>query len=137
MFVYSNGVLVRRERVQPGAFELQNLVNVPGLQMTEVVVRDVMGNEQRIADPFYYSESLLRPGLAEYSFDAGFERREYGLSSANYGRPGFSAFYRRGLAGSITLGAHAEGLDARGNAGPSASFGVGTLGVLTLDAAAH
>jgi len=136
VFVYSNGVLVRRERVQPGTFELQNLVNVPGLQMTEVVVRDVMGNEQRIADPFYYSESLLRPGLTEYSFDAGFERREYGLSSANYGRPGFTAFYRRGLANGLTLGAHAEGLDARGNAGPSASFGVGTLGVLTLDAAA-
>jgi outer membrane usher protein len=136
VFVYSNGVLVRRERVQPGAFELQNLVNVPGLQMTEVVVRDVMGNEQRITDPFYYSESLLRPGLTEYSFDAGFERREYGLSSANYGRPGFSAFYRRGLASAVTLGAHAEGLDARGNAGPSASLGIGTLGVLTLDAAA-
>lgn len=136
VFVYSNGVLVRRERVQPGAFELQNLVNVPGLQMTEVVVRDVMGNEQRIADPFYYSESLLRPGLTEYSFDAGFERRDYGVSSANYGRPGFTAFYRRGLRNGLTLGGHAEALNGRGNAGPSASFGVGTLGVLTLDAAA-
>jgi outer membrane usher protein FimD/PapC len=136
VFVYSNGVLVRRERVQPGGFELQNLVNVPGLQMTEVVVRDVLGNEQRIADPFYYSESLLRPGLDEYSFDAGFERREYGVSSANYGRPGFTAFYRRGVNRALTLGAHAEGLNGRGNAGPSASFGVGTLGVLTLHAAA-
>ena len=136
VFVYSNGVLVRRERVQPGGFELQNLVNVPGLQMTEVVVRDVLGNEQRIADPFYYSESLLRPGLDEYSFDAGFERRDYGVSSGNYGRPGFTAFYRRGLSSGLTLGGHAEGLNGRGNAGPSASFGIGTLGVLTLHAAA-
>ena len=136
VFVYSNGVLVRRDRVQPGGFELQNLVNVPGLQMTEVVVRDVLGNEQRIADPFYYSESLLRPGLDEYSFDAGFERREYGLSSANYGRPGFTGFYRRGVSSGLTLGVHAEGLDGRGNAGPSASLGIGTLGVLTVHAAA-
>ena len=135
VFVYSNGVLVRRERVQPGGFELQNLVNVPGLQMTEVVVRDVLGNEQRIADPFYYSESLLRPGLDEYSFDLGVERKDYGLRSTEYGKPGFSAFYRRGLNSALTLGAHAEGLAGRGNAGPSASLRAGTLGVVTLHAA--
>ena len=135
VFVYSNGVLVRRERVVPGGFELQNLVNVPGLQMTEVVVRDVLGNEQRISDPFYYSESLLRPGLDEYSFDAGLERRDYGVRSGEYGQPGFSAFYRRGVNGALTLGGHAEGLGGRGNAGPSASLRVGGLGVLSLYAA--
>ena len=132
VFVYSNGVLVRRERVAPGGFELQNLVNVPGLQLTEVVVRDVLGNEQRIADPFYYSESLLRPGLSEYSFDAGLERRQFGIRSADYGKPGYSAFYRRALTSGVTLGGHAEGLDGRANFGPSASLGVGDYGVLNL-----
>ena len=39
VLLYSNGVLVRRERVQPGQFQLQNLVSLPGLQVTEVVVR--------------------------------------------------------------------------------------------------
>lgn len=135
VFVYSNGVLVRRERVTPGGFELQNLVNVPGLQLTEVVVRDVLGNEQRISDPFYYSESLLRPGLSEYSFDAGVERRQFGIRSADYGKPGFSAFYRRGVSSALTLGGHAEGLDGRGNFGPSASLGVGAFGVVNLHAA--
>jgi len=135
VFVYSNGVLVRRERIAPGGFELQNLVNVPGLQMTEVVVRDVLGNEQRIADPFYYSESLLRPGLDEFSFDVGLERRDYGVSSAQYGQPGFTAFYRRGLSSALTLGAHGEGLGGRGNAGPSASLRAGALGVVTLHGA--
>jgi outer membrane usher protein len=130
VFVYSNGVLVRRERVAPGGFELQNLVNVPGLQLTEVVVRDVLGNEQRISDPFYYSESLLRPGLSEYSFDAGVERRQFGIRSADYGKPGFTAFYRRGLTSGVTLGGHAEGLDGRGNFGPGASLGIGDYGVL-------
>lgn len=132
VFVYSNGVLVRRERVTPGGFELQNLVNVPGLQLTEVVVRDVLGNEQRISDPFYYSESLLRPGLSEYSFDAGLERRQFGIRSADYGKPGYSAFYRRGLTSGVTLGGHAEGLDGRGNFGPAASLGVGDYGVVNL-----
>ncbi|HEX6265757.1 MAG TPA: fimbria/pilus outer membrane usher protein [Burkholderiales bacterium] len=132
VFVYSNGVLVRRERIAPGGFELQNLVNAPGLQSTEVVVRDVLGNEQRIVDPFYYSDSLLRPGLDEYSFDAGVERRQFGVRSADYGKPGFAAFYRRGLTPGITLGAHAEALDGRYTVAPTATLGIGTLGVTSL-----
>jgi outer membrane usher protein FimD/PapC len=132
VFVYSNGVLVRRERIGPGGFELQNLVNLPGLQTTEVVVRDVLGNEQRIVDPYYYSESLLRPGLDEYSFDAGFERRNFGVRSNDYGEPGFSAFYRRGLTPWLTAGGHAESLDGRTNLGPSLTFGLGLAGVSTV-----
>ncbi|HEX2197710.1 MAG TPA: fimbria/pilus outer membrane usher protein, partial [Burkholderiales bacterium] len=132
VFVYSNGVLVRRERIAPGGFELQNLVSAPGLQTTEVVVRDVLGNEQRIVDPFYYSDSLLRPGLDEYSFDAGFERRQFGVRSADYGRPGLAAFYRRGLTPGLTLGAHAEALDGRYTIAPTATLGAGTLGITSL-----
>jgi outer membrane usher protein FimD/PapC len=131
VFVYSNGVLVRRERIGPGGFELQNLVNLPGLQTTEVVVRDVLGNESRIVDPFYYSESLLRPGLDEYSVDLGFERRGFGLRSGDYGKLGFASFYRRGLSRTLTLGAHFEALDGRANAGPTATWGMGSWGVLT------
>ena len=132
LFVYSNGVLVRRERIGPGGFELQNLVNAPGLQTTEVVVRDVLGNEQRIVDPFYYSDSLLRPGLDEYSFDAGVERRQFGLRSGDYGKPGMAAFYRRGLTPGITLGGHAEALDGRHTLASTATFGIGFFGVTSL-----
>jgi len=129
-------VLVRRERVAPGSFELQNLVNLPGLQMTEVVVRDVLGNEQRIVDPFYYSESLLRPGLDEYSFDAGFERRQFGVRSDDYGKPAVAGFYRRGITQTLTLGGHGEALDGRYNLGPSATLGLGLLGVTSFSLAA-
>ena len=129
VFVYSNGVLVRRERVAPGGFELQNLVNAPGLHTTEVVVRDVLGNETRIVDPFYFSDSLLRPGVDEYSFDAGFERREFGVRSADYGRPGLAGFYRRGLTSGLTLGGHGEALDGRYTLAGTATFAVGALGV--------
>jgi outer membrane usher protein len=132
IFVYSNGVLVRRERVAPGGFELRNLVNLPGLQVTEVVVRDVLGNEHRIVDPFYFSDALLRPGLDEYSVDAGFERRQFGLRSGDYGKPGAAGFYRRGITPALTLGAHGEALDRRYNLGPQAVFGLGLAGVTSL-----
>src|SRR5690606_29798675 len=131
VFVCADGVLRRRERVAPGGFELQHLVNLPGLHTTEVVVRDVLGNEQRIVDPYYYSESLLRPGIDEYSFDLGFERQQYGLRSDDYGKPAFAAFYRRGLTPGFTLGGHAEALERRYNFGPSATWSLGLLGVAT------
>ena len=130
IFIYSNGALVRRERVLPGAFDLQNLVSVTGLQVTEVVVRDVLGNEQRIVDPFYFSETLLREGLDEYTVDIGAERREFGTRSNNYGSVGFSGLYRRGMSDSLTLGARAESLGGRHNLGPTATLRLGTLGVL-------
>jgi outer membrane usher protein len=136
VFVYANGVLVRRERVAPGGFELTNLVTGPGLQATEVVVRDVLGNEERIVDPFYYSDSLLRPGLDEYSFDAGFERRRFGLASADYGKLGVAGFYRRGVTPRLTLGGHGESLDGRRAAAATAAFGVGIAGVTSLSAGA-
>ncbi len=130
VFLYSNGVLIRRDRVAPGSFQLQNLVNLNGLQVTEVVIRDVLGNEQRITNPFYFSDALLRRGLDEYSFDAGLERRQFGTESNDYGRLGAAAFYRRGLTDSLTLGARGEALGGRVNFGPTANFRLGTLGVV-------
>ncbi len=131
IFIFSNGALVRRERVSPGTFDLQNLVSVTGLQVTEVVVRDVLGNEQRIVDPFYFTDTLLREGLDEYSIDIGAERRDFGTRSNNYGAAGLSTFYRRGISDSLTLGARAEALDGRANLGPTATMRLGTLGVLS------
>lgn len=131
IFIYSNGALVRRERVLPGTFDLQNLVSITGLQVTEVVVRDVLGNEQRIVDPFYFSDTLLREGLDEYSVDLGAERREFGTRSNDYGGVGFSGLYRRGVSDSLTFGARGESLGGRHNFGPIATLRLGTLGVLS------
>ena len=131
VFLYSNGVLIRREAVPPGAFELRNIINTPGLNVTDVVIRDVLGNEQHIVNPYYFTDQLLRPGYAEYSFDAGVERRQFGVRNADYGGPGLSAFYRRGLSDALTLGARGEALGGRYSAGPVATFGAGTLGVVS------
>ncbi len=129
IFLYSNGVLIRRDRVAPGAFQLQNLVNLNGLQVTEVVIRDVLGGEQRIVNPFYFSDALLRRDLDEYSVDIGFERESFSVRSNDYGRAGGAMFYRRGLTDNLTLGARGETIGGRLNLGPAATFRLGSLGV--------
>jgi outer membrane usher protein len=132
LLLYSNGVLVRRERVAPGSFELQNISPTSGMQITELVVRDVLGNEQRIVEPFYFSDALLRQGLDEYGIESGAERREFGTRSNDYGALGSSVFYRRGITRWLTLGARGEALERRRNFGPTATAAAGRLGLFSL-----
>jgi outer membrane usher protein len=134
--LYSNGILVRRQSVSPGAFELQNIINIPGLNVTEVVIRDILGNEQRIANPYYFSDQLLRRDFDEYTFDVGFERRNFGLANADYGSLGAAGFYRRGVTDAITLGARGEALGSRYSVGPVSTLSLGTAGLLSLGASA-
>jgi len=134
--LYSNGILVRRQSVSPGSFELQNIINIPGLNVTEVVIRDILGNEQRIANPYYFSDQLLRRDFDEYTFDVGLERRNFGLANADYGSPGVAGFYRRGVTDGITLGARGEALGPRYTLGPVSTLSLGTAGLLSLGASA-
>lgn len=133
IYLYNNGVLIGRRRVSPGTFELQNLVSLNGLQVTEVVVRDVLGNEQTITNPFYFSQALLREGLDEYSADIGVQRERFGVASNDYGKPGAAGFYRRGVSDALTLGVRGEALDRRYNLGPTASWRMGTWGVASAE----
>ncbi len=133
IYLYNNGVLIGHQRVAPGTFELQNLVSLNGLQVTEVVVRDVLGNEQTITNPFYFSQALLREGLDEYSADIGLQREQFGVRSNDYGRLGGAGFYRRGVSDAITLGVRGEALDHRYNLGPNASWRMGTWGVASAE----
>jgi len=133
IYLYNNGVLVGHQRVAPGTFELQNLVSLNGLQVTEVVVRDVLGNEQTITNPFYFSQALLREGLDEYSADIGLQREQFGVRSNDYGKLGAAGFYRRGVSDALTLGVRGEALDHRYNLGPTASWRMGTWGVASAE----
>jgi outer membrane usher protein len=134
VYLYNNGVLIGRQHVSPGTYELQNLVSLNGLQVTEVVVRDVLGNEQTVTNPFYFTQALLRGGLDEYSADIGLQREQFGVASNDYGRIGAAGFYRRGLSDEITLGVRGEALDHRYNLGPAASWRVGVWGVASAEA---
>ena len=51
-----------------------------------LVVRDILGREQVITQPYYVSPRLLKQGLQDYSYELGFVRRNYGTDSNNYGQ---------------------------------------------------
>ncbi len=134
--VYLDGMLIRKEKLSPGEFDLNNLNYYGGFHLVEVVVKDAYGNEQRIVHPFYFTDSLLKGGIHEYSYNIGFLRHEFGVESNDYGDGAFSAFHRYGVNDSLTLGGRAEATRGVINIGPQASFLLPQAGVVSLSLAA-
>jgi outer membrane usher protein len=131
--VYINGILLRREQLPPGPFELRNLPVVSGGGFTQVVIRDAFGREQAITQPYYFSTGLLAPGLSEYSYNVGFERLQSGRESWDYGALAFLGRHRLGITPNLTAGFRLEGSTERLSGGPSATI---RLPIGTVDLAA-
>ena len=133
--VYINNALVSRQAVKPGPFSITNIPPITGSGNVTLIVRDELGREQVITRPFYASQSLLRPGLDDYSFDLGFLRENYGSESFDYGSAVASATYRRGLSDRVTAEVRGEALGGLANAGMGVSILVGELGILSTSVA--
>ncbi|MGQ0620782.1 MAG: fimbria/pilus outer membrane usher protein [Panacagrimonas sp.] len=106
--LYVNGQLARRETVDAGPFVLSDVPVQSGQNQATVVVRDLLGREQILSQPFYAVASLLRPGLSDTRIDAGWLRRAYALQSFDYGSAFVSGGLRRGFSEGLTAEARGE-----------------------------
>jgi outer membrane usher protein len=120
--LYVGGVLISRQRVAPGPFELQNFHYNAGRRDVRVVVRDIFGRETSLDYPFYFSTEGLAAGLHDYSYQAGWLREGFGTPDDHYGPAAFSAFHRYGFDDHWTAGLRAEAMAARANAGPDVFY---------------
>ena len=132
--VFVNSVKMVSQDVAPGPYSITNIPVVSGNGTAHVVVSDATGRQTETALPFFASPALLAPGLSDFSLDAGFARRFYGILSNDYdGRPLASAIGRYGLTDWLTLEGHGEGGAGLINAGAGALTQVGAWG--TIEAA--
>jgi outer membrane usher protein len=134
--IFVNNQLVSSNQTPAGPFVIDRLPAVSGTGDVSVVIRDALGREQVVTQSFYSSNSLLAPGLTQYSFNLGQIRKDYAAASDHYGDTLGAASYRRGITDTLTLEGHAEYLvhDAHA-AGLDAAVGIGKLGVLNLTTA--
>lgn len=132
---YVNDALRLRREVPSGPFTIQDLPVVTGAGEIRMVVRDLLGREQVVSQPFYASSGILAKGLRDYSYELGFERRNYGVSSNDYGKPMAVATERRGLTDHLTGEVHAELLAGQQTLGLGGDLLLGNFGVLSLSAA--
>ncbi len=128
--LYLNGIKTQTVALTPGTFEVKDLA-ASGANTLEVVIKDAFGREQRLQYPFYSSDLLLKRGLHEYSYNAGFLRRNLGVESDDYGEFAFSAFHRYGATDKATVALRTEGRHGLYDVGPELIF-IPWLGVMTL-----
>ena len=132
--VYVNGLLVRREPLPPGPFEVANLPVTNGLSGVQYVVHDAFGRTQEYSTRAYSSPIVLAKGLSDFSYSVGVRRDDFGVSSFSYGRPALLAQHRLGLTDNVTAGYRLEADPRLVSLGPSLSLAL-PVGQLDLAAA--
>lgn len=133
--VFVNNALVQRNTVPPGPFSVQNIPVVTGSGEVRVVVRDLLGREQVITQPFYSSATLLKAGLSDYSYEVGEIRNNFGVESNDYGPAAGSATYRRGLSDYLTGEIRGEASRDLAAVGASGALRLANFGVVSLTGA--
>lgn len=129
--VYVNNALVQRNQVPPGPFSIQNIPVVTGTGEVQVVVRDLLGRQQVITQPFYSSATLLRGGLSDWSYEAGAIRDNYAIASNDYGDGMAAGTYRRGITDYFTGELRGETSRDIHTLGASSAVRLGNFGIVS------
>jgi outer membrane usher protein len=104
-----------------------------GAGTQRVVVRDSSGRESTTNQAFYASAEMLRPGLFDFSAEAGYRRISYGAESSDYDNdPVASGTLRYGFSRHLTLEAHGEAGGDTLNGGLGLATPIGTIGIASL-----
>jgi outer membrane usher protein len=135
--VFIDNVRRYSTEVPAGAFEILDIPAYSRNGVARIVLRDAQGRETVAERPLHASPDVLRPGLTDFSLEAGFPRRNQGSRSFDYHPgPAASASLRRGLSERLTVEAHGETMRGLINAGAGAVVNAGRLGTLSAAAAA-
>ena len=106
--LYVNDVLRQVSQVPAGPFAIDNTNILTGSGEARMVVRDILGREVVITQPFFTSVQLLSKGLTDWGAEIGTLRRDLGTASGRYGPPLSSGTWRYGVNDKLTVEARAE-----------------------------
>lgn len=106
--VFVNNVRAYHGDMPAGPFSLNTLPVITGQGEMQLVVRDVLGREQVIMQPYYASRELLKAGLHSFSYELGLQRHNLGKASNDYGGMYLSGTHRYGFTPNFTGEIHTE-----------------------------
>lgn len=136
--LYVNNALVEKQPVNPGPFNITNVPVINGYGTVNVVTTDLFGRQQVISLPYYASNELLKPGLQDFSYEAGYLRNDFGVVSNSYQRFAAVGTDAIGITNDFTGQWHAELLRTQQTAGVGADYVLSDWGVInTAIAGSH
>lgn len=103
-----NGIRQLSSPIQPGPFFVPRVPVTSGAGTISLLVQDAAGRQTIQTVDFYSAPTLLKPGLASFSLEAGAVRKDFGLRTSNYGGAAAVATGRYGLTSNLTLEGHTE-----------------------------
>jgi len=131
---FVNGSRVFQRQIEPGPFEISGIPTLDGAGELTVVVKDIHGVQQVTTVPFYTDATLLRPGLSDYAFEAGYLRYGFGTENVDYRDFVASGVFRQGISSALTAEINALTFnDNGGRLGIGATLSL--LDFLTMDTA--
>jgi outer membrane usher protein len=95
--LYVNDALRQVSRVPTGPFAIDNFPLLSGTGQAKVVVRDILGRETVVVQPFFSHSDLLEEGLTDWSIEAGKLRRNIGSEDNDYADFMMSGMWRFGV----------------------------------------
>jgi len=134
--LYVDNALRLSRNVPYGPFEIPRAPVITGDGQVRLVVRDVLGRETVVTQPYYVGASLLQAGLHDYTYEAGFRRNRFALESNDYGEFFAAGTHRAGLSDQLTGEIRGELLAKQQTIGVAASYLIPALGVASASTAA-
>lgn len=130
--IFVNGVPTYRTEVAPGPFTITDIPVVSGSGAVEMVITDALGRREVVSNPFYATPTVLRAGLAEFSYELGVLRVPSASGARlEYDMPVLRGFHRVGLSDSFTAEVQAEGSETSALVGGAFAWLVpGSVGVV-------
>jgi outer membrane usher protein len=101
--VIANGREVRRLRLSPGEYDLDDLPLSSGTNDIKLKITDEFGKEEFVDFAILFNRTLLEPGMSEWSVSGGL-KAQAGSDEPSYDAeiPILSGLYRRGLSETLT-----------------------------------
>lgn len=104
-----NGIKQSSENVVPGQFDIKTIPSITGAGNAQMVITDINGQQQVQNFSLYHANHLLAQGLSDWSFNLGYPKLNYGVSSFDYANDlAFTGSFRYGLSNTASLATHVE-----------------------------
>lgn len=120
--LYVNDALRQTSKVPAGPFTIDNFPMVTGAGEARLVIKDILGRETVLIQPFLTHQSLLATGRNEWSVELGLPRYNLGIENADYGKLFASGFWRKGWSNTLSSEIKIEASRERSAAGMGVTF---------------
>lgn len=127
--------LALQTQLPAGEYRVDGLNPVAGRGLIRTLITTADGVQQAFNAPFYFDPALLRPGLYEWSLDAGLLRRDFGAEEDRYDTPFAKMEWRAGVSNGFTFGLDGEVSAEHALIGGSGRVKLGNIGIVELAAA--